>query len=81
MIDRGHLLPVACQAELLQISRSSVYYTAKPVSAGDLELMREIDRLHLDFPFAGARMLRGLLRRKGHWKRRLRIDHLAAGKN
>jgi putative transposase len=66
MIDREHLLPVACQAELLQISRSSVYYTPKPVSAADLELMREIDRLHLDFPFAGARMLRHFLRRTGY---------------
>jgi len=66
MIDREHPLPVACQAELLQISRSSVYYDAKPVSGGDLELMREIDRLHLDFPFAGSRMLRDFLRRKGY---------------
>jgi putative transposase len=65
MIDRDHPLPVAYQAEALQISRSAVYYTAKPASPADLELMREIDRLHLDFPFAGARMLRDFLRRKG----------------
>jgi len=66
MIDREHPLPITHQAEVLQLSRSSVYYTAKPLTAADLELMREIDRLHLDFPFAGARMLRGLVRRLGY---------------
>ncbi len=66
MIDREHALPVTRQAQLLQLSRSSLYYTEKPVSAADLELMREVDRLHLDYPFAGARMLRDLLRAVGH---------------
>ncbi len=66
MIDRDHALPLTRQAELLQISRSSVYYIEMPTSAADLELMREIDRLHLDYPFAGARMLRDLLRAKGY---------------
>jgi putative transposase len=66
MIDRAHPLPVAHQAEALDISRSSVYYTAKLPTPADLELMRQIDRLHLDFPFAGSRMLRGLLRRQGY---------------
>jgi putative transposase len=66
MIDHAHPLPVAYQAEALQISRSSVYYTVKLPTPADLELMRIIDRLHLDFPFAGARMLRGLLRREGY---------------
>ena len=66
MIDRAHPFPVAYQAEALEISRSSVYYTAKLPTPADLELMRIIDRLHLDFPFAGARMLRGLLRREGY---------------
>jgi hypothetical protein len=49
------------QAEAAGIARSTVYYLARPVSSADLELMRQIDRLHLEFPFAGARMLRGLL--------------------
>jgi putative transposase len=66
MIDHEHALPVARQAEALQISRGSVYYIAKPPRPADLELMRDIDRLHLEFPFAGGRMLRGLLRRLGH---------------
>jgi putative transposase len=66
MIDKADPLPVVHQAEALQISRSSIYYEAKPLCTADLELMREIDRMHLEFPFAGARMLRGLLRRLGH---------------
>lgn len=62
MIDRSDKLPVVRQCELLRLSRSSVYYVPQPVSEGDLALMRRIDELHLNHPFAGARMLRDLLR-------------------
>lgn len=65
MIDRCHDLPIQRQAELVNISRGSAYYTAKPVSDGDLRLMRRVDELHLEVPFAGARMLRDLLRAEG----------------
>ena len=65
MIDRDHALRVTKQAELVGIARSTVYYLPRPVSADDLALMREIDALHTEFPFAGARMLRGLLAAKG----------------
>ena len=65
MIDRGHALPVTRQAQVLQISRGSVYYQPRPVSAADLAIMRQIDALHLDYPFAGSRMLRDLLGRTG----------------
>ena len=58
MIDRDHDLAITRQAEALNISRGSVYYLPRPVSAADLALMRRIDELHLEFPFAGARMLR-----------------------
>jgi putative transposase len=57
--------PVVRQCQLLNLSRSSVYYTPQPVSAGDLALMRRIDELHLQHPFAGARMLRDLLGQEG----------------
>ena len=66
MIDRDHALPLAHQAQLLELSRSSLYYIPVPISQADLDLMREIDVLHTDYPFAGARMLRGMLRKKGH---------------
>jgi len=65
MIDREHDLPISKQAEVLRISRGSVYYLPRPVSAPDLEVMRRLDRLHLEFPFAGSRMLRGLLAAEG----------------
>jgi putative transposase len=66
MIDRTHALPVSRQAKLVGIARSSVYYRAQPISEMDLKLMRRIDELHLEVPFAGARMLARLLRREGH---------------
>ena len=65
MIDRSHGLAVLRQAKALNVSRGSIYYTPRPVSAGDLAIMRRIDELHLDYPFAGSRMLRDMLRREG----------------
>ena len=64
MIDRHHALPITRQVKLVGISRSSVYYTPRPVSAADLALMRRIDALHMNYPFAGSRMLRDLLNRQ-----------------
>ena len=55
MIDREHELPITKQAQVLRVSRGSVYYLPRPVSATDLEVMQRLDRLHLEFPFAGAR--------------------------
>jgi putative transposase len=65
MIDATHDLPVRRQAELLDVSRSNVYYLPRPVSEADLAVMRRIDELHLNYPFAGARMLRDMLNREG----------------
>jgi len=65
MIDRGHDLPLSRQAELLRLSRSPIYYAAQPVPPADLAIMRQIDELHLNYPFAGSRMLRDLLRADG----------------
>ena len=65
MIDRHHALPITRQAELLDISRGTVYYLPKPVSESDLALMRRLDELHLEHPFMGARMLRRQLKREG----------------
>ena len=61
MIEREHHLPVKRQAELVGISRGSVYYQAEPMSEAELALMRRIDELHLEHPFAGSRMLRDFL--------------------
>jgi putative transposase len=65
MIDRDHKLSITRQANLLNISRGTVYYLSKPVSPTDLALMRKIDELHLEHPFMGARMLRDQLARQG----------------
>ena len=65
MIDRTHALPVARQCQLLKLARSTAYYQPLPVSSEALALMRRLDELHLQYPFAGARMLRDILRREG----------------
>lgn len=65
MIDPEHALPISRQAEELNISRSAIYYRPRPISDVDLMLMRRIDELHLNYPFAGSRMLRDMLRLQG----------------
>jgi putative transposase len=65
MIDRSHELPLGGQAKALGISRGSIYYLARPTSDADLALMRRIDELHLEHPFAGSRMLRDMLKAEG----------------
>lgn len=76
MIDRTHEVSVKRQCQLLGIARSTAYYQPKPMSEENLKLMRRIDELHLDFPFAGTRMLRDLLRREGHHVCRRRVRRL-----
>ena len=65
MIDREHDLALTRQAKILKLSRSGLYYRPRPVPPSDLAIMRRIDELHLDYPFAGSRMLRDLLRGEG----------------
>ena len=76
MIDRSHALPVIRQARELGISRGSVYYLPRPTSPADLAIMRRIDALHMDFPFAGSRMLRDLLAAEGSKVGRLHVSTL-----
>ncbi|WP_162950421.1 IS3 family transposase [Rhizobium jaguaris] len=76
MINREHKLSVVRQAKLLGFSRGSVYYSPRPASDGDLALMRRIDELHLDYPFAGSRMLQGLLKADGLVAGRLHVATL-----
>lgn len=66
MIDRTHELPVTRQCQILELARSTAYYEPVPISPEDLALMRRIDELHLEHPFAGSRMLRDMLKREGH---------------
>ena len=65
MIDREHALPVTQQCQILALARSSVYAVPPPIAAGELALMRQLDALPWQHPFAGSRMLRDLLRLEG----------------
>ena len=76
MIDRARELSVSRQARALGISRGSVYYLPRPTSDADLALMRRIDELHLEYPFAGGRMLKDLLPAEGHQVGRRHVSML-----
>ena len=76
MIDAEHALAITRQAELLELSRASVYYLPRATPQADLALMRAIDELHLNHPFAGSRMLRDLLRQDGFSVGRKRVASL-----
>jgi putative transposase len=65
MIKPDHELSIKRQAELVNIARGSAYYVPRAASEADQRLMRRIDELHLEHPFAGARMLRDMLQREG----------------
>nr|WP_306263363.1 IS3 family transposase [Pararhizobium sp. IMCC3301] len=73
MTDRNHKLSLTRQADLLGISRGSLYYEPRPASGSQLSLMRRIDELHMAYPFAGSRMLKGLLRQEGFTAGRLHV--------
>ena len=79
MIDRDHKLPLARQAKVVGISRGSIYYRPRLVGESGLRLMRRIDELHLEYPFAGSRMMRGLLRQEGLSSGRRHIATLMRG--
>ena len=76
MTNRDHKLSLTRQAELLGISRGSLYYEPRPTSEDDLRLMRRIDELHMEFPFAGSRMMKGLLSQEGFTVGRLHVATL-----
>ena len=76
MIDPTAKLSFSRQAIVLGISRSSIYYRPRPVSDADLKLMHRIDKLHMEFPFAGSRMLQGLLVQEGFKVGRLHVATL-----
>jgi putative transposase len=76
MIDPKSQLSISRQAGVLGISRGSVYYQPRPTTDADLKLMRRIDELHMELPFAGSRMLQGLLVQEGFKVGRLHVATL-----
>ena len=65
MTSRDQGLSIGKQAKVLGTSRGSVYDLPRPVSPADLAVMRRMEELYLNSPFAGSRMLRDLLRQEG----------------
>lgn len=86
MIDRGpdRKVPVTRQCELLEVARSTVYYQPRPTRGSDLDLMRRIDEIHLQFPFLGSRRIvdqlagQGIVINRKHVQRLMRIMGLVA---
>ena len=76
MIDKTHALSIIKQVKILGLSRSGIYYEPRPVSDADLALMRVMDELYLNYPFAGSRMMAGLLRGVVHSVGRLHVRTL-----
>lgn len=76
MIDKTHQLSIRQQAQLIHINRSTLYYKPKEVSPTDLSLMRQIDELHLNYPFMGSRMIRDMLQQQGHQIGRRKVRRL-----
>ena len=66
MIDKKEKLPVTRQCKLLELNRSGVYYKLASLSERDVELMRQIDEIHLKCPFYGSRKIRDELWSKGY---------------
>ena len=76
MIDKECALPLTRQSRILELSRSSLYYQAVPVSDRDLELMRLIDEIHLKHPYMGSRSIRDQLQDLGHMVGRQHVNTL-----
>jgi putative transposase len=76
MIDKGDKVCITRQCALLELSRSSVYYKPAPLSARDLALMRQIDEIHMAYPFYGSRKIRTELWARGHNAGRDRVRRL-----
>ena len=66
MIDKEDKVPVTRQCELLDLNRSGVYYKAVPLRVAEVELMRQIDEIHLLYPFYGSRNIRNELWSRGY---------------
>ena len=76
MIDKEDALSLTRQCEVLDLSRSGIYYMPVPVSAEDMKLMRQIDEIHLMYPFYGSRKIRNELWVKGYDIGRDRVRRL-----
>lgn len=58
-------LPLSQQADLLSLSRSSLYYQPRPPSPEEVRLKHRIDEIYTQYPFYGARKIAAQLHREG----------------
>jgi len=58
-------LPLIQQAELLSVSRSSLYYHPREPSQEEIAVKHRIDELYTQYPFYGSRKIEAQLRREG----------------
>ena len=65
-IERGDSqLPLSVQAELLSLSRASVYYHPRGPSAQEVAVKHRIDEIYTDCPFYGSRRIAAQMRQEG----------------
>jgi len=76
MIDKEHSLPITRQCNMLDLSRSSLYYQPVPLSEDELNMMSLIDEIHLRYPFYGSRRIRDELWDNGFHVSRGRLSAL-----
>lgn len=57
-------LSIVAQADLLGISRSTVYYEPKPVDLETLELQNQVDEIYTKYPFMGSRTIKEMINRE-----------------
>lgn len=76
MISKEHRLSLRRQCNLLCINRSNLYYSPKRETDTNLELMTEIDKIHLKYPSFGMRRITEELREMGFSVNRKRVRRL-----
>ncbi len=77
MIEPSHKeLSIRRQCELLNLTRSNLYYEPVKVSKETLQIMHSIDEIFTECPFYGSRRIREALRRQGWTMGRKRVQFL-----
>lgn len=77
MIVVGHrLLSIRCQAELLSLSRSAMYYKPRMAAVLEVCIANEISEIWLESPFYGRRRIAAALERRGHCVNEKRVRRL-----
>ncbi len=76
MVSKGHKLSIRSQCKLLDLRRSSLYYTPLGLSAENLRFMQIIDKQFLETPWYGSRQMARFMKREGHACGRHRVRRL-----